>query len=98
HEREIVAAELFLAELRGAPPRVGSYPHDDVAVGRAVLDDRVTELGLEPREELRRGLVERVGRYDARFGRVGLGRFDRRLGLLVSQRPSAPAASRSSAR
>ncbi len=48
-EREVVAAELLLADLGGAAPRVGLHAHDESAERAAVLDDRVAQLGLEAR-------------------------------------------------
>ncbi len=85
-EREVVASELLLAHLRAAAPRVATHPDDDIAECSAVLDDRVAELGLQP--------GERVGRLLAQRGyRLGLGRAGR-----LSQRRSAPASPRATAR
>ncbi len=83
-EREIVATELLLAELRGAAPRVGPHPHDEPAERAAVLDDRVAELRLQAREGRLGGFGERrCLRFLSCPGR------GRRRGR-VSQRPSAP--------
>ena len=80
-EREVVAAELLpcrtarsRATRRGAPGRRRRR-------GRAVLDDRVAELGLEAREHLRRGGVERGS--PSAIGRLG--------GVGLRVRPRAPA-------
>ena len=82
-EREVVAAELLLAEARGLSPRSRRDPNDQAAERGAVFEEAVAQLLLEAREHPLLAVRER-GRLLAL----------RRSRGRVSQRRSAPGWSR----